>query len=158
MIGCKHQVYEWASYGYSRIEVDAPGIDWFSIYDVDWIEFEYVIEDGSQDKWDLETNENRTIISTIWSCLSLISHRNSARINLSSRTSLRLELSFHSSTGLDCYVALSVLGDGIDINLITDPDLVASARCLLMEQCPEDVFLDLLCEKCESINKLRYAV
>jgi len=54
------------------------------------------------------------------------------------------------------YAELHVVGPSIN-EYTTDKDLVPAARALLLGDCPEEVFLDLLCEKYDYINELRYA-
>jgi len=54
------------------------------------------------------------------------------------------------------YAELHIVGPSIN-EYTTDKDLVPAARALLLGDCPEEVFLDLLCEKYDHINELRYA-
>lgn len=163
LIGCKHQVRNRLPPFLADVvvEVDAPGIFRLLIQDLDHVHFSYITEDGEEGGWILQISNHINIISRIWSCLYLISQRNMAWVPFTAWESLVLTLYLQSKTGTDCYVSLTVRSDDAESGDLgiktTDPDLVAAARSFLLGHCPGDVFLDLLCEKYELFNKLRYA-
>jgi hypothetical protein len=160
LIGCKHQIQYGNGWKDIRVEIDAPGIVRMLIQDANSILFSYIILDGTEQSWLVHLTDHNTIISRIWSCLYLISQRNKVWIPFTAYESLVLALWLQSETGSDHYVLLTVCNDDSESEVTgiktTDPDLIAAARSVLLDQCPGEVFLDLLCEKYEVFNKLRY--